>query len=164
MRIGVFLPNWVGDVVMATPALRALRELAGNDGELVGIMRPYVAEVLAGTSWLDRHILYDKPAGRFGVATREVYRALRDARLDCILLLTNSLRTAWMAWRSGARARTGYRGDARSWLLTKRIARPIAEDGGPVATIDGYLHLAQAAGCGSASPRLELQTTAEDEK
>jgi heptosyltransferase-2 len=164
MRIGVFLPNWVGDVVMATPALRALRELAGIDGELVGIMRPYVGEVLAGTTWLNRHILYDKPAGRFGVATSEVYRALRKARLDCVLLLTNSLRTAWMAWRSGATERIGYRGDARSWLLTKRIVRPIAEDGGPLATIDGYLHLAQAVGCGPASPRLELATTVDDEK
>jgi heptosyltransferase-2 len=164
MRIGVFLPNWVGDVVMATPALRALRELAGDDGELVGIMRPYVAEVLAGTTWLDRHILYDKPAGRFGVATREVYRSLRESRLDCIVLLTNSLRTAWIAWRSGARERIGYRGDARSLLLTKRVDRPIADDGGPIATIDGYLHLVQAAGCGPATPRLELATTRDDEK
>ena len=54
MRLGVFLPNWVGDVVMATPALRALRKLVGTEGQLVGIMRPYVAEVLAGTTWLDR--------------------------------------------------------------------------------------------------------------
>lgn len=163
MRIGVFLPNWVGDVVMATPALRALRELAGDDGELVGIMRPYVAEVLAGTTWLDRQILYDKPTRSFGVASRDVYQALRAARLDCMLLLTNSLRTAWMAWRSGARERIGYRGDARSWLLTRRVVRPMADDGGPIATIDGYLHLAQTAGCGPSSRRLELATTADDE-
>ena len=50
MRLGVFLPNWVGDVVMATPALRTMRKFVGDDGQLVGIMRPYVAEVLAGTS------------------------------------------------------------------------------------------------------------------
>jgi heptosyltransferase-2 len=164
MRIGVFLPNWVGDVVMATPALRALRELVGDGGELVGVMRPYVAEVLAGTTWLDQQILYDKPTGRFGVASRDVYRALRAARIDRMLLLTNSLRTAWMAWRSGAPERIGYRGDARSWLLTKRVVRPLANDGGPIATIDGYLHLAQASGCGPASGRLELATTADDER
>src|SRR5436309_5985340 len=72
MSLGVFLPNWVGDVVMATPAIRALRMLVGDGGRLVGIMRPYVAEVLAGTRWLDQKIIYDKPANRFGVASREV--------------------------------------------------------------------------------------------
>ena len=44
-RIALFLPNWVGDVVMATPALRALREHFQAD-ELIGVMRPYVADVL----------------------------------------------------------------------------------------------------------------------
>ena len=59
---------------MATPALRALRKLVGTEGQLVGIMRPYVAEVLAGTTWLDQQILYDKTANRFGLPSREVYR------------------------------------------------------------------------------------------
>ena len=52
MNIGIVLPNWIGDVVMATPALRAVRERFA-DAHLVGIMRPYVGEVLAGTPWLD---------------------------------------------------------------------------------------------------------------
>ena len=72
MRLGVFLPNWVGDVVMATPALRAMRRFVGDDGQLVGIMRPYVAEVLTGTSLLDQQITYDKPTSRLAVASREV--------------------------------------------------------------------------------------------
>src|SRR5690606_19727036 len=57
MNIGIVLPNWIGDVVMATPALRAVRQhFAG--AHLVGIMRPYVGEVLAGTTWLDEQIVY----------------------------------------------------------------------------------------------------------
>ena len=48
MRLGIFLPNWIGDVVMATPALRALRKHFGAEACFVGVMRPYVAEVLAG--------------------------------------------------------------------------------------------------------------------
>jgi len=51
-KIGIFLPNWIGDVVMATPTIRALSARLGGAGELVGIPRPYVAEVLAGTPWL----------------------------------------------------------------------------------------------------------------
>lgn len=163
MRLGVFLPNWVGDVVMATPALRSMRKLVGDDGQLIGIMRPYVAEVLEGTHWLDQQIIYDKPSTWLTVATRDVYQSLRRAKLDRIVLLTNSLRTAWMAWRSGARERYGYRGQARSWLLTNQFEPPLAHDGGPIATIDGYRYLAEAAGCEPTSPRMELATTDSDE-
>lgn len=165
MRLGVFLPNWVGDVVMATPALRAMRRFVGDDGQLVGIMRPYVAEVLTGTSLLHHQITYNKPTNRLAVASREVYRSLRAAKLDRVVLLTNSLRTAWMAWRSGARERYGYlgQGQLRSWLLTDCLAPPLAADGRPMATIDAYRRLAEAAGCGPTPPRLELATSNADE-
>jgi heptosyltransferase-2 len=164
MRVGIFLPNWVGDVVMATPALRAMRQLVRDGGRLIGIMRPYVAEVLAGTSWLDQQILYDKPANPFAVASRETYRSLREARLDRVILLTNSIRTAWMAWRSGAPERYGYRGQGRSVLLTHSFDQAIAQDGGALATIDGYRQLAEAAGCEQTFPRMELATTEANEK
>ena len=58
MNIGIVLPNWIGDVVMATPALRALSEHFA-DARLTGILRPYVDEVLAGTTWLDETIILD---------------------------------------------------------------------------------------------------------
>ena len=163
MRLGVILPNWVGDVVMATPALRALRKLAGSDGQLVGIMRPYVADVLAGTTWLDRQIVYEKSA-RFGLPSRAVIQELRAAELDQIVLLTNSWRTAWMAWRSGAPKRVGFRGEGRSLLLTDRIRLANGPDGIPLPTVYGYLQLAEATGCERESPQLELGTTADDER
>jgi heptosyltransferase-2 len=140
-----------------------MRKFVGDGGQLIGIMRPYVAEVLAGTTWLDQQIIYDKPANPLAFASRDVYQSLRAAKLDRIILLTNSLRTAWMAWRSGARERFGYREQARSWLLTNRLDQPLADDGGPLATIDGYRQLAEAAGCEPTSPRLELATTDADE-
>jgi heptosyltransferase II len=145
---------------MATPAIRALRELVGTTGRLIGIMRPYVSEILSGSEWLDATILYEKQSGRFPFASRDVYQQLRSAEFDQIVLLTNSLRTAWMAFRSGARERIGYAGDMRSWLLTKRLPRPRA----PLATIDGYLQLAAAAGARIEPRRLELKTTAADER
>lgn len=159
MRLGIFLPNWLGDVVMATPAIRALRELVGPQGRLIGIMRPYVFEVLSGSEWLDETILYEKPSGRLRVVSRRNYQQLRCAELDRVVLFTNSLRTAWMAFRSGARERIGFAGDMRSWLLTKRLPRPQL----PLATIDGYLKLAVAAGAIITSRRMELKTGAADE-
>ncbi len=162
MRLGVFLPNWIGDVVMATPALRAMRKMVGDEGRLVGIMRPYVSNVLSGTGWLDQKILYDKAPHRLGVANRKVYQSLRAAQLDRVILLPNSLSTAWLAWRSGARERFGYGGQARSWLLTRCYELP-TRNGRPLPTIDAYRQLAEASGCESTSPVMELATTLEDE-
>jgi heptosyltransferase-2 len=165
MRVGVFLPNWIGDVVMATPAIRALRRHVGPGGRLIGVMRPYVADVLAGLNWLDEHIYHDKRPRRFSFADADTYRRLRSEKLDRVVLLTNSLRTGWMAWRSGARERIGYSGDARALLLTNRLPRPRSKRSrGPVSTIDGYLRLAEAAGCVIDSRRLELATTQADEQ
>ena len=55
MRIGLFLPNWIGDVVMATPAVRAIRSAFPAD-RLLAVVKPYVADTIAGSSWFDRII------------------------------------------------------------------------------------------------------------
>ncbi len=47
MNLAVFLPNWIGDAVMATPALRALRARFLG-AHIVGVLKPYVAGVLEG--------------------------------------------------------------------------------------------------------------------
>ena len=164
MRLGVMLPNWVGDVVMATPALRALRKLIGPEGQLIGIMRPYVAEVLEGNPWLDQQILYNKASNRFGLTNPEVFREVRAAQLDRIVLLTNSMRTAWIAWRSGARERIGFGNEGRWLLLTKSLRQPRRPDGGLLPTVEGYLHVTRAADCGPEPAQLELATTAADEQ
>ena len=157
MRLALFLPNWIGDVVMATPALRALRKMLGDEGELIGVMRPYVAEVLAGTDWLDEQILYKPDVKRGELSGRTAVARLRAAKPDVAVLLTNSLRTGWMAWRSGARQRIGTARNLRRLLMTKRVS----VDHAP--TLDAYLRVAYAAGCGIEAPQLELATTAEDE-
>lgn len=164
MRLGVFLPNWVGDVVMATPTLRALRKLTGQ-GEMVGVMRPYVADVLAGSDWFDRQLLYAKKPSRPEHHWSASLAQLRELRLDRIVLLTNSLRTAWMAWQTGAAERIGQAGNFRNSLLTTKVYPP--RQGRRRVTlpaIDGYLQVATAAGCPPESPTLELATTAADEQ
>ena len=59
MKIAIFLPNWLGDLVMATPTLRAIRRRYGADARLVGILRPYLADVLNGTDWLNEQWYFD---------------------------------------------------------------------------------------------------------
>jgi heptosyltransferase-2 len=164
MKLGIFLPNWIGDVAMATPTLRALRRHFG-DAELIGILRPYVADVLAGTPWLDRTILYDPRSHQPHERGWPLVRQLRQARLDTAILLTNSLRTGLLAWASGARERIGYVRGARGPLLSRKLYPP-RQHGKfvPTPALDYFLDLAYAAGCPPESPRLELATTAEDDE
>jgi heptosyltransferase-2 len=164
MNIGIFLPNWVGDSVMAIPTLRALREHFGAEANLVGILRPYLSPVLDGTPWLNDRLYYDR--GRCTPEHRmsRVLGELRQRRFEKLLLLTNSLSTAALAWMSGAPQRIGYDRYSRGCLLTDRIQPPHnGSEFTPVSAVDYYLRLAQLLGCTQTSQRLEMATTAAEE-
>lgn len=164
MRLGVFLPNWIGDAVMATPALDSLRELVGPSGRMVGVMRPYVSDVVDGLGYFERSLFYKPKASDPALRAKAVIATLKEEQLDAVVLLTNSLRTAWLAWRSGAKERIGYERDNRSWLLSTRLREPTKRGKrAPLPAIDSYLNLAYAAGGTWRSPRLRLATTAADE-
>jgi heptosyltransferase-2 len=163
MNLAVFLPNWIGDAVMATPALRALREhFAG--AHVVGVLKPYVAGVLEGAPWLDELILLDA-RGPWSRRWPAAAWALRQRRVDLAVLFPNSFRSALVARLGGCRRRVGYVRYGRGPLLTYRLA-PTRDGRGrlaPSPVIDAYNRLALAAGCPRPSYRMELFTTPRDE-
>ena len=161
MKLAIFLPNWIGDVVMATPALRAVRDHYSS-AEIVGIMRPYVADVLAGTGLVDRTMFYNprgKDRSQRGFA---FVRALRAERFDNVLLLPNSLRTGVLAWLSGAKRRVGFARDLRGLLLTDRVVPKSKAT--PHPALDEYLRLAERLGCSIRQRQTELAVLPEDQK
>lgn len=160
MKLAIFLPNWIGDAAMATPALRAVRDQFPN-AEIVGVMRPYVSDVLAGTDLLDRTLFYH-PRGRdHSQRGLPFIRTLRAERFDVALLLPNSLRTGWLAWLSGARRRVGFARDLRSLLLTDSVIPKSKSMPNPV--LDEYLRLAAQLGCSIRSRQIELAVRPEDQ-
>jgi heptosyltransferase-2 len=165
INVGIFLPNWVGDVVMATPTLRALRQHFGDQARMIGVMRPYVADVLSGTNWLDGMIPFDRRAADPRLHSSSVVRQLRLRHVDAVVLMTNSLRAAWMAVRGRIPRRVGYVRYGRGPLLTDRLRPPRA---GwrltPVSAVDYYLQLANAMGAATDSRQLQLGTTAIDDR
>jgi len=101
-RLWVRLPNWLGDVVMTLPLLRALR--AGRpDAEIVLVAKKQFLPLLESWSIADRlHALPPHGAGYFAH-----FRALRAEYPDVWLLFTNSLRGDFEAQCTGARQRFG---------------------------------------------------------
>lgn len=161
MKIAVFCPNWIGDVVMATPAFAALRRRY-PEAKLIGVMRPYVAGVLEGHRWFDETV--ELPGGWFKGLGRTA-RHLRRQGIDLGLLFTNSFRTALVARLAGCQQRIGFARDGRGWLLTQRLD-PLREAGGrfkPSPVIDAYNQLAIAAGTANPGYRMRLHTTPADE-
>ncbi len=154
-RIVVFLPNWVGDAVMFTPALRAIRERFA-DAHLAILARPAPAAVLTPNPWTDEIIVADGIAGEF--------RALRRKRFDLAVLGTNSFRSALIARLGGVSRRIGYNRDSRGWLLTDKIP-PLRDTDGKftvVPALDYYLKLAQYLGCDTGDKRMELTVADAD--
>ena len=164
MKLGIFLPNWIGDVVMATPTLRALRNHFGPQSKMVGVMRPYVSDVLAGTPWLDDQIFCNPRSNDRQLSGWQLWRKLRQEKFDLTILFTNSVRTGLWSWFSGAPERVGYAHGPRAILLTHHLRREmIGRKYAPTPTLDTYLELAYAVGCPIESPRMELATLPRDE-
>lgn len=163
MKLAVFLPNWVGDVVMATPALRALRDHFSTS-TIYGVMRPYVAETLAGTDLIDELVLDDGKGWSRGVWTMS--QQLRKLKIDIAILFTNSYRTAMISWLAGCRNRIGYARDGRGWLLTDSLMPLVGSNGRyqPSPIIDAYNLLAEQAGTPFPGFAMELATLPIDEE
>jgi heptosyltransferase II len=165
MNIAVFLPNWLGDLAMATPALRAMRRHFGQEARIVGILRPYLMDILGGTDWLDDLWPFDPGAKDRSIHGWTLASRMRREDFDTAVLFTNSLRTAIIAWCGGAKRRIGYARYCRGPLLTEKL-HPRRAGGRilPEPMVESYLAIVRALGCGEESPRLELHTTEADER
>jgi heptosyltransferase II len=157
-RLLVMMPSWVGDCVMATPVLRAIRRqcaLSGHETFIAAYLRPHLVPLFASGNLLDECI-GGRPRGLLGPA-REAGR-LHPWRFDTALLLPNSFRTAWTARLARIPRRIGFDRDRRGWLLSDRVPCPMP--GGwhePMPLIDYYLRLAAPFGIEAphdTSPRL----------
>jgi len=116
--------NWVGDAIMALPALRAVRSRFPK-AEIAILALPYVADIYRGQGVADELIGYDRNGEHAGFRGREKLVAkLRAKKFTTALLLQNAFDAAWIAWRAGIPERIGYNRDARGLLLTKPIAVP----------------------------------------
>ena len=117
-RVLVKEVNWLGDLVLSLPALRALR--AGFAGSALSVLvRSELAGFFDGIQWVDEVIPYTVRAGIRGLADqRRIIAAMRARRFDLAVIFPNSFRSALWPMLAGVPRRAGYATDGRRFLLT----------------------------------------------
>ncbi len=162
--VAIVLPSWLGDTVMATPALCALRQRF-DTAQIVHVGPPACLEALEGSDLADaQKVDLSRIPPRAINFFRQVV-CFRRRRFDLAVLLPNSFRSALVCWLGGARRRIGYNRDGRGGMLTDKLSPPRDPSGRreTIAAIDYYNALAEALGAKVLSRRMSLTATSVDQ-
>ena len=144
-RILVRANNWIGDVVMISPSLKALRE-TWPEARIEIVARPHVAGCFQSHPWVDDVIVHE-PRGRhkgplgFWRLTSE----LKQRRYDLAVLFQKAFGAALMAKMAGARRIVGYDTDLRASLLTHAIHETPADRA--IHHVEYFMRVARESGC-----------------
>jgi heptosyltransferase-2 len=147
MRTLVRATNWVGDVVMSLPAVRALRAMDPKGG-LAVLARPWVADLYRLLAEIDEVLVDTSKAPDADSKSKErLADEIRGKSFDRAVVLPTSFESAWTLARAGVPQRIGYRGELRGALLTHAVGHSFAPGEHQV-----WKHLRLAAAAGAAPP------------
>lgn len=152
----IWLPTPMGDAIMATPALRALRKHFAKD------------HICCFGSETNREVLLPGPFCDEWIIQPNRYlkciSVLRSRHFTACILLKNSFGSALTARLAKIPRRIGYARDGRSWLLTDKI-KPFKDEKGnflPIPAVDYYLRIAEVLGAEVSDRTTELAFTESD--
>ncbi len=160
-KILVVQPSWVGDAVMATPTLRALRQRFPQ-AHISYLMRRYVKPLYLGMPWVDQILTYrtGRTRKKAGKGLVDLAGRLRSAHFDMAIVLPNSFKIALVCKLAKIPRVVGYERDGRSMLLSDKLLAP--KDQGkylPTPILNYYLGLARYLGAAQRDMRMELFVT-----
>lgn len=165
MRILIVRLSAIGDVVMATPVARALRQ-AYPEAHITWLVERLSADVVRGNPYLDEVLVWDRGRSRSWVGgfagvlsqARWLRRTLRQRRFDLALDLQGLMRSALPAWLSGAPIRVGYAGarEMASRLYTHTVPNDLTR-----STQQRQLDLLTALGIESQDTRMTVTVPEE---
>jgi heptosyltransferase-2 len=165
-KILVVQPSWVGDAVMATPALRAIRELYPS-AHISYLLRRYVKPIYAGMPWADQLITYrtGKTKAKAGKGFFDLANRLRRGKFDMAILLPNSFKAALVCKMAGIDRIVGYERDGRGFLLDDKLL-PVKERGKfvPTPIVKYYLGIAHYLGSTHRDLKLQLYVTDHEKR
>jgi len=152
--------NWVGDAVMTTPAVRAVRKNFPR-ARVTILAKPWVIPVFRNSPQVDEVMQYDasgRHRGAFGLI--RLARDLHQRDFDLAILFQNAFEAALLAFAGGIPRRLGYATDGRAALLTDRLYNFRELKKGHL--IDYYLGILSGAGLHLDGRGLELFLSAEE--
>lgn len=116
-NIIVRMPNWLGDLIMATPILADLRN-HWPAAKITAMCQGQIGTLLAEDPHLDEIFSFRKPSGWIHHRhISDILNPLKQGKYDLGILLTNSFSSAWWFWRGEVDNRVGYATHCRSFLL-----------------------------------------------
>ena len=158
-RVLVWKLSALGDVVLSTPSLRAIRRQFPQ-GAITLLVGRAAYHVVARCPHVDEIVLYD-PKGkdrwlrRRLAFLRQLWRTGYDVSID----LQNSRNTHLMAWLAGVPVRIGYRRKL-GWLLNRGVRLPRVV----LAPIAHQHQLLRSAGIAPDGERLELWPSPQEDE
>ncbi len=165
-RILVVQPSWVGDAVMATPTLRAIRRLY-PDAHISYLLRRYVKPIYSGIPYANRLISYRTGKSTAGTRTGvfDIAARIRARKFDTAILLPNSFKSALICKMAGIKRIIGYDRDGRGLLLSDKLL-PIKDKGKflPYPTVKYYMGIASYLGARDRDLKMELFVTASERR
>jgi len=150
-NILVWLPSPLGDAVLSTPALRAIRNRFCS-AKITFLATAGVRDLLQPCAFNDAWLV-PRQTGSVGIA-----RLLRAYNFTCAVLLKNSYASALAVAAARIPIRVGYAREGRGFLLSEKLHPPKLPTGRykPISMIDYYLALASWLGAETADRTLEL--------
>lgn len=150
-RAFVRLPNWLGDLVMALPALAAVRAGWPSTYLAVGLPKSFagLASLMPG---VDAVLPLEGGSGWRAVGRRHPDAdAIRGGAFDAAVLMTNSFGSALVLRQASVPERWGYATAGRGWMLTRATARAGRGERSPHHSAY-YAHLVRSLGFACADP------------
>jgi heptosyltransferase-2 len=153
-KILVRTPNWLGDAVMALPALAAL-EKAFPKASLTLLAHRRAAGLYGLEKRREEVIVYDPQGIHRGVkGTARLVRDLRKRHYDLAVVFPNSFSSAWMTFLARAKHRVGYAAEGRGRLFTLRVK--LRKDHRQRHLSESYLDLVRAMGVEAEAGELRI--------
>ncbi|NGX59962.1 MAG: ADP-heptose--LPS heptosyltransferase 2 [Chlamydiae bacterium] len=123
-NIIVRMPNWIGDMVMATPILSDLRKTYPRSS-ITAMCRAPISDLLKEDPEVDELFCFSK-ASSFSRRSdkKNIIEKLRQGKYDLGILLTHSLSSAWWFWQGHVKTRLGYDCNGRRLLLSRPVPLP----------------------------------------
>lgn len=124
-NILIRMPNWIGDLVMATPVLSDVRK-AFPKASITAMCRRPLCELLEQDEAIDELFCFVRPANGFlrRQDLRDIIAKIEAGKYDTGVLLTNSFSSAWWFWQGKVQRRIGYSAHLRRLLLTDPLSWP----------------------------------------